>query len=323
MQQELSEARRNYRLSLEQYELIQEMGSYATFEWDISKDWIGFSREWREWFDQPEDIARFSQYIQGLRTVGREQKSLLLKCIEDVRKGVPFQKCELQLPLKTGEKKWFELRVITQTNEQKEPILGIGTLSDITHQKERIRKLEQEVQMDLFTGLLNKTAIERSGERKLKMLRRGELLAALILDMDDFKDINDTFGHPAGDSVLKEVAAVIQEKAPAGAQVGRIGGDEFMALLITGDLEAFCAYAEALIEAVSRIRWQGRDVGAGCSIGLAAAGPEETSYGNLYRKADNALYQAKQRGKKQICCYGGYCQKRVPEGSFTAEEEIS
>ena len=73
----------------------------------------------------------------------------------------------------------------------------------------RINQLEREAKMDLFTGLLNKSAVEYYGARKIKELKAGELLGILILDMDDFKKVNDIYGHPVGDYVLKEVADII------------------------------------------------------------------------------------------------------------------
>lgn len=314
IQQELSETQRNFRLSIEQYEMIREKGSYVTFEWDVNTDRIRFSEEWDKWFDEPKDIPHFKKFICEIKMVTSEQKEILLQCLQGIKNGIPFQKAELMLPLKTGENAWFDLRVITQTDDRDEPISGIGILSDITDQKEKICQLEQEIQMDLFTGLLNKTAIEHYGEKKLAELRKGEILAALILDMDDFKDINDHFGHPAGDYVLKEVANIIRQKAPWGAKVGRIGGDEFIVLLLTDSLSVFKKYAYELTQEVSHIRWKEKDVGASCSIGISAADSNQWTYSELYKAADDALYQAKRIGKNQACCQGKYCQEGISAG---------
>ena len=158
---------------------------------------------------------------------------------------------------------------------------------------------------------MNKAAIEHYGERTLAKLQKGEILAALILDMDDFKDINDRFRHPAGDYVLKEVADIIQRKAPVGAKVGRIGGDEFMVLLLTDSLTPLRDYAGELIQEVSRIRWKGKDVGVSCSIGISAEDSSQRTYPELYKAADDALYQAKRRGKNQAWCQGKHCQEKI------------
>lgn len=300
VQQELEDVHRDFRLTIEQYELIREKESSVTFEWNIQDDCIRFSKEWSYYFNQSENIYNFHQYIKNLTFLTEEYKEMLLNCMENIRKGISYQKYELILPTRRGEQCWFELRVITQVNDIGEPVLGIGMLSDITDQKEKINQLETKVQMDLFTGLLNKTSIERYGKKKLEKLQKGQMLAALILDMDNFKDINDQYGHPVGDFVLKEVAMIMRKYAPEGVRIGRIGGDEFMALLITDNLTEFKNYAWDLIEKVSQIKWEGSNIFANCSIGIAVASSPDERYDALYQRTDEALYQAKKNGKNQV-----------------------
>lgn len=300
VQQELTDAQRDFRLTIEQYEMIREQESSITFEWDIQEDWIRFSKEWKHYFDHPESIPQFYDFIKNLEQLSSSHKEILLTCMRNIKKGVPYQKYEFMLPVKNGGNRWFEIRVITQTNKQSEPVLGIGILSDITDRKDRISQLEKEIQMDLFTGLLNKASIERYGKRKLSELREGEKLAALIVDLDDFKDINDQYGHPAGDHVLKEAADILRHHAPVGARIGRIGGDEFMVLLIGCNISCMETYAEEVISKIPRIHWNGIEVSPSCSMGLAVASTPNVSYDELYRKADDALYHAKQLGKNRL-----------------------
>ena len=300
VQQELTDAQQDFRLTIEQYELIREQESSITFEWDIQEDWIRFSKEWRHYFDHPENISQFYDFVENMDLLSSSHKEILLTCMENIKKGVAYQKYEFMLPVKSGESRWFEIRVITQTNKQGEPVLGIGILSDITERKDRISQLEKEIQMDMFTGLLNKASIERYGKRKLSELREGEKLAALIVDMDDFKDINDRYGHPAGDHVLKETADILRHHAPVGARIGRIGGDEFMVLLIGCNISCMETYAEEVISKIPRIHWNSIEVSPSCSMGLAVASTPNVSYDELYRKADEALYHAKQLGKNRL-----------------------
>ena len=77
--------------------------------------------------------------------------------------------------------------------------------------------------------------------------------------MDDFKNVNDRYGHPVGDFVLKEVAQILRQYAPDRARIGRIGGDEFIVLLTTDNWRVFESYAETLLEKVSEISWKGKD----------------------------------------------------------------
>ena len=261
-----------------------------------------FFKKIKDYFDYPEFISSFSQQIKNLDSIDEEQKNILIDCIENIKKGVNFQKYELFFPLSTGKSRWFEVRIITQKNSNGEPTIGIGILSDITELKEKITQLEEEIRRDLFTGLLNKTAIEYYGERELKNLKNGDLLAMMIIDMDDFKNINDRYGHPAGDHVLKEVANIMRNTAPSGTRIGRIGGDEFIALLVTKDVFKFCNYGNELLSQIPQIRWNDIDLDVNCSIGVAFADSNEYTYFDLYKKTDNALYQAKQVGKKQMKC---------------------
>lgn len=302
MHRALVATNQKFRLTREQHELICKRGSYIVFEWNIETDWIRFSEEWGEWFGRENEMQHLTEFVENSHDLTPEQKAEILQCMENIRVGVHYQKHELLLSLKTGEKRWFELHFVTQTDALGKPTFGIGMISDIMDQKERVAQLEQEIQMDSFTGTLNRTAIESYGERKLQELQAGERIIMLILDMDDFKNINDRFGHPVGDYVLQRVAALMREKAPAGTRVGRLGGDEFIALLKTDNAQALHTYGEELVREVRGIFWKNTDVGSSCSIGIAATDPqaERWAYADLYTAADHALYEAKRAGKQRL-----------------------
>lgn len=309
IQQELSETRQSLRLSAEQHELIRKSGNYVTFQWDIKKDIIRFSKEWTEWFDTSEEITNVGAYIKNVRVLSDDTKSDLLNCMQKIKSKAGFQKYRLSLPMKTGRKGWFEFQVTAQTDAHGKPIFGIGMLSDVTDEEEKLCRLEEGVRLDLFTGVFNKAEIERYGKNKLNELRKGETLAAIILDIDDFKSINDNYGHPVGDYVLKSVAELMLNKAPKGTRVGRIGGDEFLALLATNDVQVLYEYGRKLVEEIPEIRWRGKDIGVSCSIGFSTADSEKPSYQELYRKADDALLQAKMSRKRQILRYSAEAWK--------------
>lgn len=303
MHQQLSETRQSLRLSAEQHELIRKSGSYVTFQWDIDKDYIRFSKELTDWFDTPEEITHFETYIKDSKMISPESKSDLLTCMKNVKTSFDFQRQKLLLPMKSGENGWFEILAVAQNDFRGRPALVIGMLADITAQEKKLNRLKEDIRLDLFTGVYNKMEIERYGQRTLKELPAEKMLAAFILDIDDFKDINDNYGHPVGDYVLRSIADLMQKEAPEGARVGRIGGDEFLALLETNDVSTFYDYARKLISKTSEIKWQGKEIEASCSIGLSAA-YSNASYSELYKKADDALHQAKRSGKKQLVSYG-------------------
>ena len=298
MNQALEESRHQFQLSQEQYELIRKNEQFITFEWDIRNRWMRMSGGWEEMFGFPRMIQEFETFIGTARALTPEQRREILRCMEDVRAGREHQKMELYLPLKTGERRWFELTVIAQADQSGEPTSAIGMLTDITNKKARLIQLEREVQIDAFTGTFNKAAIETYGQRKIQDLHDGERMTMFVVDMDDFKNINDTCGHPAGDQVLKAVADLLWEIAPAGARVGRVGGDEFAVLFLTGGGMDVRRYADEIVRRVPVLECSGVHIHTGCSVGIAMA-PPGWSYARLYETADSALYEAKRRGGNQ------------------------
>ena len=266
---QLEESRKQFSLSSEQYALILQRGHFIVFE----------------------------RYIREGKSLKQQYKTEILLCMENLRNGEAYQKRDLLLPVAGGAERWFELHLILQTDGNASPAVGIGMLFDIMDQKQRIMELEKELQMDNFTRLLNKTALESYGSRKMGELQAGECLYMLMLDMDNFKRINDSFGHPCGDYVLEKVAELMRNSAPGGARVGRLGGDEFGVILAARRKDEFVRYAQKLVEEIREIQWEGTDVGARCSIGISALGAKEGSWMKLYGDADRALYMAKRAGK--------------------------
>lgn len=159
-------------------------------------------------------------------------------------------------------------------------------------------QLQELVRKDPLTGLLNKRALELWAEQCLEHAAKAAAVTLFIIDMDDFKAINDTYGHPCGDYVLKEAALKMQAVFHDAEKLGRIGGDEF-AVVLSGRMDGSRAKAlgELLIREISNIRWQDRLMGDCCSVGVCWSGQPGLTYDQIYREADRALYEAKSQGK--------------------------
>ncbi len=289
-------------LSREQYELISQNAGFITFEWDFKNDSIVFSKNWNEIFGRECVIPDFRRYIESENGIQEDQKQRITQCIEELREKINYQNFELLLPVKDNTSRWFKVQVVLQSGQDEDKMRAVGFMNDITEEMEKVFFLEKNAALDSFTGLLNKTAIDSYGRNWMHNISRKETkLAMLIFDMDDFKSVNDTYGHPCGDYVLKKVAALLMEYAPKNAKVGRLGGDEFIALLETdGDKQPIYKYAGNVIEEVRRIRWENQDVQARCTAGFAVAEDREWTYEKLYRCADEALYRAKGNGKNRV-----------------------
>lgn len=165
------------------------------------------------------------------------------------------------------------------------------------------QKLQELVQKDPLTGLMNTAAFRSRVESYLASASADSETLLLILDLDDFKGINDGFGHPCGDYVLQETAIKLRALFPDAIGAARIGGDEFMlALTDTSPEEVERSFSQFALE-MEQLSWRGQALSAGCSIGACKVSYTGITYDELYDAADRALYQAKSLGKGRFICH--------------------
>lgn len=182
-----------------------------------------------------------------------------------------------------------------------EPVLAsIGFL--LMYNETVQAELHRLARTDPLTGTLNRLALDEESARLFSATSRPNTLAALIIDVDHFKRINDEFGHATGDRVLAALAAAIRWRLQPPAVLGRMGGEEFLALLPGTGLAEAMALAERLRAAVAAMPpVSDADVpGVTISVGIAAYRPEDTEVQTLVRRADRALYDAKRAGRNRV-----------------------
>ena len=175
---------------------------------------------------------------------------------------------------------------------------GIGT--DLTEQRRSEREISRLARFDSLTGLPNRAMMRQTLEEALRnAAHRQKGCALFMIDLDRFKNVNDTLGHPIGDALLRQVSERLQSVMGNHGQVGRLGGDEFQAVLPgTVDIGLLESLARTLIEQVSRpYIIEGHKVTIGSSVGIAIGDPGRASADALVRNADLALYAAKAAGR--------------------------
>lgn len=171
---------------------------------------------------------------------------------------------------------------------------------DLTSLNARLQELAAELDYkathDPLTGAYNRRAVvERTG----KFLEEAAV-SLIVLDIDHFKRINDEHGHPAGDAVIVELVARIRSAAPAHAEIGRVGGEEFTVVLPHTQLDSASVIAESMRSCVAENAFStpaSCSVTASFGVGHAAQG---SSFGDAYSRADAALYQAKREGRNRV-----------------------
>jgi diguanylate cyclase (GGDEF)-like protein len=176
----------------------------------------------------------------------------------------------------------------------------VCTYEDITERQQTLARIDHMARHDALTGLANRSSLRKEIERALRRTRRGENFAVLSLDLDRFKQVNDTLGHPVGDALLRAVAQRLSETVREVDTVARLGGDEF-AVVQTGVAQPM--HAEALATRLMEVLGgpysiDGHQAVVGLSIGIALSGSDvgPNTVDLLLRRADLALYRAKQAG---------------------------
>jgi diguanylate cyclase (GGDEF)-like protein/PAS domain S-box-containing protein len=185
-------------------------------------------------------------------------------------------------------------------------IIGLlPTAVDITERKNLELELQRQAQFDFLTGLSNRRSFMDRSELELSRTKRYDnALSVLMLDIDHFKQINDTYGHQAGDMVLKSLALTFQEVLRNVDIIGRLGGEEFAAVLPETGIEIATEVAERLRQVISAgevVLTDSVKVQFTVSIGIAAFIDKNSNLDMLLNEADKALYRAKQSGRNRVC----------------------
>ncbi len=177
---------------------------------------------------------------------------------------------------------------------------------DVTESRELNRRLSYQSSHDLLTGLVNRREFENRLERALKSAKAREASYALCyIDLDQFKIINDTCGHSAGDALLGQVGALLKARVRWRDTLSRLGGDEYAVLLESCSIDEAMRNAEVFREAVRNFRftWEDRVFRLGASIGVVPITPDNEDVASVLSAADSACQAAKESGRNRVHCF--------------------
>lgn len=227
---------------------------------------------------------------------------------EEILTGEPFELTALT-ETKDGNKKWLSFRVMVSM--ELKPVSYI-TITDVTEKVEKNRRYAREREYlkdcaarDSMTRLLNRGTMEERIKEELEAVEEGQNYAYIALDLDNFKQINDMYGHWAGDSIIMGISNILREVYGNNARIGRMGGDEFAVFI--SDVKDRAQIQSQADEVLRRLRLQKEMIGMAeeptASIGIAFGPEDGRSFRELYHRADEALYQVKNEEKNSIAIY--------------------
>src|SRR6267154_5812459 len=220
--------------------------------------------------------------------------------------AVNLSRRALLLSRANGSERSIELSASPIRNDVKELIGAVVLLHDVTELRGLARQMSYQATHDALTGLVNRREFERRLDEAIERGHRGDGQHVLCyLDLDRFKVVNDTSGHLAGDSMLREVAKVLRDAVRDSDTVARLGGDEFGMLLIGCPLEKARQIADDVCRAVGDYRfvWKDKIFNIGVSIGLVEISRESGTLEELFAAADSACYVAKKQGSGRVAVY--------------------
>lgn len=293
--------------TLEKYQIILSQTENIIFEWDYTTDTMFFSNTWESIFGYKPETENFSKVLESENYFYSGDGQRLREQLRVIFEGSAYQIVEVRIMKANGDYLWCRIRATGIYSETGDLKKIVGIIIDIDDEKRAADALQERAERDSLTKLFNAHTTRKKAEEYL--LGAGDEMecALLIIDLDNFKRVNDTFGHLFGDIVLTQAAQTIRKLFRSQDIVGRIGGDEFMVLMKNvSDRALVNKRCIQLLEAF-RTLFIGNMYGNGisCSIGVAFSTLHGKGYFDLFRCADYALYQAKDLGKNQYVFYDG------------------
>jgi len=289
--------------TLARYEIILSQTENVLFEWDLEEDTINFSDTWKKIFGNEPLSENVRENIFDESHIHPDDISKLLQSIEKLEKGASsYELVELRIVARGGRYLWCRLRATATQDEAGTVKKLYGVIINIDEEKRASQRLQDRAERDALTKLLNKETARNRVEASLEQNTSG---AMLIIDLDNFKEVNDGFGHMFGDAVLIQIAKEIKRIFRAQDVVARIGGDEFFVYMQGLSerrlVEERCSRLVSMFHHLFKA--QMKDTGLSCSVGVAMAPRDGTNYVDLFQCADQALYQAKDKGKNTFVFY--------------------
>lgn len=293
------------RQSEERYRFISEQMNEVIVEWDLASGDIYHSNafERRFGYKLPEQNT-YSFLLKG-DLIYTDDVPSFKKAMEDILSGCKYSEAEYRIKDISGTYQWCGIHLTNVFDEDGRPFKSVGIIMDMANLKKNAAKLEEKMQLDPMTKAYNPVATREHVTESLRRRKPEHASAMFAVDVDNFKNVNDSYGHLMGDEVLVQMTQRLRSLIRAGDILGRVGGDEFV-VFIPNDMPKQGAQqkAKSFLKVMSKpVAFKDVECMVHISVGIALCPQSGDSYDELYEKADKALYNAKESGRNQFAVY--------------------
>ncbi|MDF2566886.1 MAG: hypothetical protein K0R90_342 [Oscillospiraceae bacterium] len=299
---ERKESEIEQNLCYQKYKVISEQLNGVIFEYSFLENKISFSTKFSEVFGFEPCCTNFPEYITQREKIEAKDLHIFANLCESIISGEEYSEAEFRALNAQNKYIWCLVQVTTILDENGIPLRAIGRITDIDKKKREVLNLKTLSRRDSLTGIYNKMTAQAIIEKHLEASECESRHAMFIIDIDNFKMVNDSLGHMFGDAVLISISSRIREVFGKDDVIGRVGGDEFV--IFSKNIESeeqVCCKAKKICDIFNSTFVEehiGYEISG--SIGISFYPQDGRSYFDLFKRADVALYHAKKSGKN---CY--------------------
>ena len=297
-----------FYVSEDVHKTIASLSESMLFEWDLHGKTLYVSQNFRDTFDLDYEKANIFEDSFLSSLMSEVDARHFVKDMGTLNEGLrEYVENEFQIKTRSNTEIWVNIKASAFTNRSGVVTKIIGVITDINNRKKSSLQLSQKASYDFLSQLYNRSTFLKELQKLLDLKRINERYAILFIDVDDFKFINDRYGHNVGDEVIKYVSDTIKECLGKGGIAGRFGGDEFVICLTDKEkVNHVDDFSMSIIDALYagyKCAAAGVTLNINASVGIALVPDHGTGAEELVGAADEAMYFVKKNGKSNYHIY--------------------
>ncbi len=295
-EEQIKELENQFKIMKERYQILVETISALLFEYKPDEDVMVFN------FNFPDnksrrEIKNYHEYMQVSPLVHPDHVEMFMDVLSRASLMATRGELEYLSKVSNGEFQWHKTFYSSIVDKNGKVISVLGRIQNVHESTTEWQELVHRVETDFLTGLYNKGA---ATEKISQWMRKNSTKEAhlIMVDLDDFKEINDIYGHSFGDDILKDVARIIGECFVENSVCSRFGGDEFIIFVMDEPIRnAECRVDELMMKLSHEVTCMEQPLC--CSVGITSRASKYDDFEDLFNRADNAMYAAKKKGKNR------------------------